>query len=201
MSDFREEFGFIPPELLYECDGVVRAFHDARGSGKDFVAASAMFSAGSPNLTAMVQNVVAISKLIKLLLAVSVIIFIISVLTSIWWVLAVIAPMGAGALYLSRLIKSTLVQQRAIILAVEALTTDVAGWGQLFPVARSRAEATTAQAIFAPANRGNWLAGDLAGDRLSLIKLYLSPERLTDADFIRMFAPSEGSIKSARSTM
>ena len=130
MSDFREEFGFIAPELLYKCDGIVRAFHDARGSGKDFVAASALSSAGSPNLTAMVRNVVAISKLIKLLLAVSVIVFITSILTSIWWLLAPIVPMGAGAvaLYLSRMIKSTLIQPRAIILAVETLATDVAGW-------------------------------------------------------------------------
>ena len=67
MSDFREELGFIPPELLYKCDGIVRAFHDARGSSKDFVAASALSSAGSTNLTAMVRNVVAILNLIKLL--------------------------------------------------------------------------------------------------------------------------------------
>jgi hypothetical protein len=28
MSDLREEFGFIPPELLYKCDSFVRAFHN-----------------------------------------------------------------------------------------------------------------------------------------------------------------------------
>jgi hypothetical protein len=84
MNDFREELGFIPPELLYKCDGIVRAFHDARGSSKDFLAASALSSSGSANLTAMVRNVVAISKLIKLLLAFSVIVSIISILTSIW---------------------------------------------------------------------------------------------------------------------
>ena len=84
MSDFREELGFIPPEVLYKCDGIVRAFHDARGSSKDLVAASALSSAGSTNLTAMVRNVVVISKLIKLPLAFSVIVFIISILTRIW---------------------------------------------------------------------------------------------------------------------
>jgi hypothetical protein len=71
MSDLQEEFGFIPPELLYKCDGFVRAFHDARGSSKDFVAASAMFSAESPYLARQVQNAVAIWKLSKFLLAVS----------------------------------------------------------------------------------------------------------------------------------
>ena len=118
----------------------------------------------------MARNVVAISKLIKLLLAASVIVFIISLLTSIWWLLPAIVPIGA-ALYLSRMIKSTLIQHRAIILAVETLASDVAGWGQIFPVARSRAEAIMAKAIFAPANRDNFLSGDLTGDRLSLIKL------------------------------
>jgi hypothetical protein len=172
MSDFWEEFRFIPPELLCKCDGIVRAFHHARGSSKDFMVASALFSAGSPNLTAMVRNVVAKLKLIKLLHAVSVIVFITSVLTGIWWLLAVIVPMAVVALYLSRMVKSTLIQHRATILAVETLATDVAGWGQLFPVARTRAEATMAHAIFAPANRGNFLGGDLTGDRLSLIKLY-----------------------------
>jgi hypothetical protein len=71
--------------------------------------------------------------------------------------------------------------------------------GPVFPVARSRAEATRAKAIFALANRGVF-AGDLTGNRLNLIKLYLAPERVRDADFIRMFAPSEGSKKSARPT-
>ena len=67
--------------------------------------------------------------------------------------------------------------------------------GQLFPAARSKAEAIRAKAIFAPANRENFLSGDLTGDGFSLIKLYL-PERIRDTDFISMFAPSEGSIKS-----
>jgi hypothetical protein len=199
MSNFWEEFGFIPPELLYKCDGIVRALHKARGSGQDFVSASLLFSGGSPNLTQMAHNIVAIGKLIPLLVGVSIIVLIMSLLTNLWWSVLAIIPIGV-VIYLSRMIKSTLIQHRAVILAVETLATDVAGWGQLFPAARSKAEAIRAQAIFAPANRDNFLSGDLTGDRLSLIKLYL-PERIKDADFITMFAPSEGSIKSARSTV
>jgi hypothetical protein len=82
--------------------------------------------------------------------------------------------------------KTQLIQQRAIILAVEALAIDFAGWGQLFPVARSRAEAMFARD---------------AGDWPKLVELYLPRERRTDADIVRMFAPSEGSIASARSTV
>src|SRR5215469_12800673 len=117
---------------------------------------SLLFSAGSPNLTRMAHNVVAIGKLIPLLLGVSVIVLVISLLTNISWILLVIIPIGA-VIYLSRMIKSTLIQHRAVILAVETLATDVAGWGQLFPAARSKAEAIRANAIFAPANRENFL--------------------------------------------
>jgi hypothetical protein len=67
MSDFQEEFGFIPPELLYKCDSFVRAFHDARGSGKNFVAASAMFSAESPYLSYLIRIIVRQGKIIKVL--------------------------------------------------------------------------------------------------------------------------------------
>jgi hypothetical protein len=197
MSNFWEEFGFIPPELLYKCDGIVRASHKARGSGQDFVSSSLLFSAGNPNLTRMAHNIVAIGRLIPLLLGVSIVVLVISLPINIWWLVLAIIPIGA-VIYLSRMIKRTLIQHRAVILAVETLATDVAGWGQLFPAARSKAEAIRAQAIFAPANRHNFLSGDLTGDGLSLIKLYL-PERIRD--FITMFAPSEGSIKSARSTV
>jgi hypothetical protein len=40
-----------------------------------------------------------------------------------------------------------------------------------------------------------------AGDWPKLVELYLPRERRTDTDIIRMFAPSEGSIASARSTV
>jgi hypothetical protein len=199
MSNFWEEFGFIPPELLYKCDGIVRAFHKARGSGQEFVSASLLSSAGNPNLTRMAHNTVAIGKLIPLLVGVSVIVLVISLLTNIWWLVLEIISIGA-VIYLSRIIKRAQIQHRAVILAVETLATDIAGWGQLFPAARSKAEAIRAQAIFAPANRQNFLSGDLTGDGLSLIKLYL-PERIREADFITMFAPSEGSMESARSTV
>ena len=128
MSNFWEEFGFIPPELLYKCDGIVSAFHKARGGGQDFVSASLLFSAGSPNLTRMAHNIVAIGKLIPLLVGVSAIVLATSLLTNIWWLLLAILPIGA-VIYLSRMIKISLIQHRAVILAVETLATEVAGWG------------------------------------------------------------------------
>jgi hypothetical protein len=182
MSDLREEFGFIPPELLYKCDSFVRAFHDARGSGRNFVAAAAIFSTESPYLTDLIRIIVRQGKIIKLLGVVVAMAVMISILSKQWWLLAVIVPAGAAMLHLFRVMKFNLVQQRAIILAVEALATDFAGWGQLFPVARWRAEAMCVRD---------------AGDWLKLVDLYLPSGRRTDADFIGMFRPSEASIASA----
>jgi hypothetical protein len=179
MSDFKKEFGFIPPELLYKCDTFVRAFHGAQGSSFGFVAASCMFSEESPYLTFLERKGVSILKIIKGFIAVSVVVFIAAVLTKMWWLLAGIVPIGAAVLYFSKLMGSTLIEQRAIISAVEALATDFVGWGQLFPIARSRAEAMFARD---------------AGDWPKLIELYLPRERRTDAEFIRMFTPSESSI-------
>jgi hypothetical protein len=138
-----------------------------------------MFSAESPYLTNLIRIIVRQGKIIKVLGVLVVMAVIISILTNHWWSLAVIVPAGAAMCHLYRLIKFNLVQQRAIILAVEALATDFAGWGQLFPVARSRAEAMCVRD---------------AGDWLKLVELYLPRERRADADFIGMFRPSEAAI-------
>jgi hypothetical protein len=95
-----------------------------------------MFSAESPYLTDLIRIIVRQGKMIKILGVVVVMAVIISILSKIWWLLAVIVPAGAAMLHLGRVMKFNLVQQRAIILAVEALATDFAGWGQLFPVVR-----------------------------------------------------------------
>ena len=96
MSDFLEEFGFIPPELLYKCDGFVKAFHGARGSGRNFVAASAMFSAESPYLTNLIRIIVRQGKIIKVIGVVSIMAVMIAILTHQWLWLAVIVPAGAA---------------------------------------------------------------------------------------------------------
>ena len=81
--------------------------------------------------------------------------------------------------------ENAVVQQRSIILAVEALAIDFAGWGRLFPKARQ-----IANVMFSP-DTGDWP---------KLIDLYLPPERRTDADFVTVFAPSERSVAPAQST-
>ena len=70
------------------------------------------------------------------------------------------------------------------IATVEVLAVDFAGWGTLFPKA-----SFIAKGMFARD----------AGDWPKLVDLYLPPERRRDASIVELFAPSQGSIASARS--
>jgi hypothetical protein len=125
-----------------------------------------------------------IGRKIKVAVAAAIIVTIAVAVFTTWWVLTALAPIAFAAIYCSRrMMNKTLVQQRAIILAVEVLAVDFAGWGNLFPKARQRATAMFKRD---------------AGDWPKLIDLYLPPERRTDAIYIQGFAPSEGSIASAR---
>jgi hypothetical protein len=185
MNTLKEEFGFIPSELLYKCDQFVKAFHQRRGSGMDFVAASHVFSVKSPYLGTLEKNIVLIGNLPKLAIAPAVVVIVAAMFTGWWWVLALLVPIAFVAIYCYKLGEKTTVQQRAIILAVEALAIDFAGWGQLFPRACQIA---------------NVMFSRDAGDWPKLIDLYLPPERRADADFVTVFAPSERSVALAQST-
>jgi hypothetical protein len=180
MNSLRDEFGFIPPELIYKCDLFVKSFHQRRGSSKEFVAPSAMLSAKSPYLAGVVTKIIFLGKVLKVVIALAAVVTVLAALTS-WWVLSGLVPIALAVAYFYRLLRDTLVQQRAIILAVEVLALDFAGWGSLFPKSRQ-----TAESLF-------------TGDWPKLIDLYLPPERRADA--VKVFAPSEGSIVSAQSAV
>src|SRR5260370_5296017 len=173
MNDFREEFGFIPPELLYKCHQLVKAFHAQRGSNKEFVAASVMYSAESPYLINVVKKAIILWKISRFVGLLALITIAITVLVS-WWFLAAAVPVALAAIAVYKRGEAQLVQQRAIILAVEMLTIDFAGWGKFFHTAHLKA------VIWA------------SGHRPKLVGLYLPPERRT-ADIAELFAPSEGS--------
>lgn len=181
MSDLRSEFGFIPPELIYICDMFVKAFHKKNGSSKDFVAASMMFSEESTYLTSLQNNMNSIFKVTRALVILAAVILIVAALTTMWLALALL-PVGMAILYLWNMMGDMLIQQRAIILAVEVLATDFAGWGQLFRRARGSAEVMFARD---------------AGDWPKLIDLYLPSQRRADPKIVTLFAPSDGSVASA----
>jgi hypothetical protein len=183
MTDFEEEFGFLPPELIYKCHQLVKGFHARKGSGPAFVAACMMFSAESPYLREVAKKAVILGKVLKFIGAVALIVLVLAVVTS-WWVLAATVPVVLAAIAVSRRIREFLVQERAVILAVELLAIDFAGWGKLFPAAHQRATAMFARD---------------AGDWPKLVDLYFSPHQRSDAHVVNLFAPSAGSIASVQS--
>ncbi len=181
MKGLLEEFGFIPPELLYKCDALVRAFQTRPGKGKDFVAASVGFSAGSPYLRGSEIKIGAIAKMIKALMAAAVIAIAAIAFVSVWALLALV-PLVGTMWYLYRLTEGLMTQHRSIILAVEMLAIDFGGWGTLFPRARDAALLMSLR--------------DAGASRL--IDLYLPREKREDPSLVELFTPSAGSIASAR---
>ena len=84
MNNLQEEFGFIPPELLYKCDQFVKVFHQRHGNSKDFVAASMMFSAESRYLDGLTRNAVLIGRKIKFAVAAAIIVTIAVAVFTTW---------------------------------------------------------------------------------------------------------------------
>jgi hypothetical protein len=179
MSDFEEEFGFLPAELVYKCHNLVKAFHAKHGSGKQFVAASMIASEDSPYLTEVMRKAVILCNTFKFFCFLALILSILAGLVS-WWFLAPVVPIMIVAIAAYKRGEDQLVQQRALILAVEMLASDFADWGRLFPEAHLRA-------VLRRSDR-----------RSELLDLYLPSERRTP-DIAQIFAPSERSKALAQS--
>jgi hypothetical protein len=181
MADFIEEFGFLPPELLYKCDQYIRGFHREHGSGAPFVAASLLQSEKSPFLMSLVRNIGVFAQLLKVLNALAVAVIVIAIVTGWWLLTALLAVLVPAAAWVYKSSGDMLLEQRAIILSLEMLAIDFAGWASLFPEAAKRGSAFLAH-----------------GSGGMLVDLYLTDKMRTDPGCIELWAPSEGSIKSAR---
>jgi hypothetical protein len=184
MSDFQKEFGFIPSELLDKCHEVVKEFHERHGSSGEFAAASAMFTRKSPHLTDVVNKAVSLKKTLKLLGFMALTVNILSMLTS-WWLLTAMTLITLAAIFVHKQISDRLLLQRSVILSVEVLAVDFAGWGTLFPSACLIAKRMSAR---------------LPGDWPMLIDLYLPPERRIDAEIAELFVPSISLAQSPHSS-
>jgi hypothetical protein len=80
-----------------------------------------------------------------------------------------------------RRFKFNLVQERGLILVIEMLATDFAGWGALFPEGRRKAQ--------------DWLGSVALGMEGQLFDTYV-PLSLR-AKLLDEFRPSEGSVRQA----
>lgn len=186
MSRFREEFGFIPVELLYKCDGCVRAFHQRYGSVAEIVIASHIISQKNPYLLSLDNQAGGTGKQLKFAICITLAVSITTATLNMWWVFLALVPIAAAvSYYFYRRADYTLVQQRAIILAIEILAMDFARWGTFFPAARRKAEP---------------MVHEDDDDCPKLIDLYLPPERRQDANVIDLFGPSQDAIALGEET-
>jgi hypothetical protein len=180
MSDFNQEFGFLPPELVFKSHELVRAYHDSFGSGWRFVRKSHIRAVRSGYLHGLERQIARQGKVFQIALAVALVSLFAAILISLWF-LILVALAAAIATRMYRNFGFNLVQERGLILAMEMLATDFAGWGTLFPLSRGRAT--------------DWLEFVEFGMEGHLLDTYL-PLALR-AKLLDDFRPSEGSVRQA----
>jgi hypothetical protein len=180
MSDFKQEFGFLPPELIYKTHQFVLAYHNSFGSGWRFVRKSHIRAIGSGYLNDLERQIVRQGKVFQIALAVALVSLVAAILVSVWF-LVLVALAVVVAVRMHRNFGFNLVQERGLILATEMLATDFAGWGTLFPVGKMMAT--------------DWLETVAFGIEGHLLDTYM-PLALR-AKLLDDFRPSEGSVKKA----
>jgi hypothetical protein len=182
MSDFNQEFGFLPPELVFKTHEFVRAYHDSFGSGGwRFVRKSHIRAVRSGYLNHLERLIVRQGKVFQIALGVVLVSLLATFLVSVWFlILVIVAAVIAFRMY--RNLRFNIVQERGLILAMEMLATDFAGWGMLFPLVKKLAT--------------DWLETAAFGVEGHLLDTYMPPA--LRAKLIDDFRPSEGSVRQAK---
>lgn len=184
MNDFSLEFGFLPPELVFKTHEFIRAYHKTRGSGWLFVKKVHIRAARSRYLSDLERRIVAEGRIFWVALGCIFLFAATGFFLSIWLV-AFSAIAALVSFFLARRIEFDLIQERTLIIAMEVLSIDFAGWGTLFPFAKQEAE--------------QWLDSIGFDTQTKLLDAYMPPHRRVD--FIDAFRPSQESIARARSDM
>jgi hypothetical protein len=180
MNDFSREFGFLHPELVFKTHEFVRAYHKAHGSGWLFVRRTHIRAARTIYLSGLERRIVTEGKIFWIALGCIFVSVMAVFLLSIWFVVfSIIAVIFSFFLY--RRIEFHLIQDRSLIIAMEMLSLDFAGWGTLFPSAKDEAD--------------EWLKSMAFGIEGKLLDTYMPSTIRTD--FVDPFRPSEGSARSA----
>jgi hypothetical protein len=179
MTDqFSEEFGFLPPELVFKTHQFVRAYHKHHGSGWLFVRTAHIRAAHSAYLSILERRIAAEGRIFWFLLGCILVSGAAAFFINVWlWVVCAIAIMAAFILL--RRIEFGLVQERTLIIAMEILSIDFAGWGTVFPRARDAAR--------------EWLESVTFGIEDRMLDTYMPAA--SRRDFTDAFRPSEESIR------
>lgn len=181
MDNFTEEFGWLPPELVFKNHEFIRAYHDSHGSGWTFVKPSLLRARNSSYLRAIERICLRQFWCFRIAIAIGVISVALAIILN-YWLLVITVVCAAIAFLMARNMKFNLIQMRSLILSIEMLSLDFAGWGHYFPSAKAKAI--------------EWLAAAEPGDE-TLIDVYMPPNQREK--FIDSFRPSERTIMRSMS--
>ena len=174
QNDFDIEFGFLPPQLVFKMHEFVSAYHDGRGSGWPFVRKAHIRAERSGYLSRLERTVVAQRRVFTAAISTAVCSLIAAAVWSLWFVILT-AVACVIAIRFFRLAKFNLIQERALILAIEMVALDFAGWGEAAPFAKEQAE--------------SWLHRIGFATGTNLLDAYIPASRR--AAFVDDFRPSE----------
>jgi hypothetical protein len=180
LDSFTEEFGFLPPGLVFTCHEFIKAYHDHRGSGWPFLKPQLLRANRSPYLGSTERVCLRQFRHLKIALALGAIALAAAVAFS-YWLLLITAGSAIVVYKMSSNIKFNLIQIRSLILSNEMLAADFAGWGSDFPTAKARAV--------------EWLAR-CEPDEKRLLDVYMPLDEREKWE--ENFRPSEASLAAAK---
>ena len=169
---------FIPKELFQKCSLLVRSTHKDIGygelpkmiaSGKDIVAVTLI-----PDAFAVLKTTATLFKLRNLCWIIIIILLILSFLLSKWFLLGIIVVFLFER-YLSNIDHKSYMFLSSVLLSLEMLVNDFAGWGSAFPKAQRKAM--------------NVLDCDTSNLPTKWLDFYLSRRAELSAELIKKFGP------------
>jgi hypothetical protein len=178
-ESFSTEFGFLPPELVTKCHEFIRAYHDHHGSGWPFVKPQVLLSRHSPYLRKIQRACLYQFRLCQIAIVIAAIGLGAAMLSTHWLLIVVVGSLIC-AYWTATSIKFNLIQIRTLILSNEMLAADFAGWGDVFPKAKSKAE--------------EWLKNREPGEE-ALFDVYMPKDQRQT--FVEEFKPSSASVDEA----
>jgi hypothetical protein len=172
------EFEWLPSDLTIKCNALVAAHRKRYGGSLPkllWQRDTMVFIAMHPDLLTLLGSATAVWKISLLLGAVATLALVVAAILA-WWVALALIPACLAMAYLKRQETKFYTLIAAIILALEMLADDFAGWGTRFPVAMQRA---------------SQVVGDtLPNRRTRLLDVFLPQRANLESTLLEQFGPA-----------
>jgi hypothetical protein len=173
------EFEWLPKELVTRCNALVAAYHKARGGSLPKILwhrDTMVFIAIHVDLRSFLNAANAAWKF-SIAGGIGAIVALVLAAVWNWWIALAIIPTTFVMIYFKRREVEFYMLAAAIILAIEMMGDDFAGWGTRYPEAMMEAN--------------KLLRDGLPNDRTRLLDLYLPNRADFDSALLEEFGPNE----------